>query len=221
MLIHSIFESISGEVGVNIPQGLYCTFIRLQGCNLRCKWCDTKITQYFGGGQEISIEEIVEQVHTTGVVITGGEPLMQRKDLTHLILSLEDAGKTVQIETNGSIEIPFHPEIDCSWIVDYKCPSSGMEKEMLPVPVFAEMCGNSSSLIKFVVDCSYNYQEDLKFVGDTIKKFLDREFYGYFAISPINADPKAVQHMVELIKDEEYRDSVIFSLQLHKLCGLP
>lgn len=101
ILVHSIFETIQGEGPF---QGYPATFIRLAGCNLQCPACDTEYTL---GAKEMSVEEIVyEGIYAPDhiVVITGGEPF--RQDLTNLIQTLLREGFIVQIETNGTIEIP-------------------------------------------------------------------------------------------------------------------
>lgn len=226
MRIHSIFESISGEAGVLIPQGLYCTFIRLQGCNLRCRWCDTKVTQpnvgVGSGAAIITIDEIVKKVETESVIITGGEPLVQSKELIELIDLLESKNKSVQVETNGSIAIP-RDRLTCGWVIDYKCPSSGMVDQMLPMSEIATMTFENESMIKFVIDLEYNNEEDFDFTRERIDDFVRLGYFGYFIISPANASPKALQYMVEKMAEHKYkyRDQIICSLQMHKLCNLP
>lgn len=126
MKVCEIFKSIQGESSY---AGMPCLFIRLTGCNLRCKYCDTKYA-YFEG-EELSEEKIVSEVHHAGinlVEITGGEPLLQ-KEVYHLIKTLLDEGYKVLIETNGSISIK---DIDkrAVIILDIKTPGSGMNKEM-------------------------------------------------------------------------------------------
>ena len=83
MKIAEIFQSIQGE-GKN--QGKPCLFIRLAGCNLHCRWCDTAYAQT--GGTEMSIDTILERVlrlNPSYVCITGGEPLLQADELEQLV----------------------------------------------------------------------------------------------------------------------------------------
>src|SRR5512140_517720 len=73
--ITEIFHSIQGE---SSHAGRPCVFVRLTGCNLRCRWCDSEYT--FTGGQRIELDAVLERVKSYGcelVEITGGEPLAQ------------------------------------------------------------------------------------------------------------------------------------------------
>jgi len=117
-----IFRSIQGE---STRAGEVCVFVRLSGCNLKCSYCDTVYA-----GKEFSImtlSEVVDRVAAFSgdtVEITGGEPLLQSATPT-LAERLVAAGKTVMVETNGSLDIGVLPQ-GCVRIVDVKCPSSGM-----------------------------------------------------------------------------------------------
>ena len=88
MHIIEIYKSLQGESSF---AGLPCVFVRLAGCNLRCAWCDSEYT--FGGGHKMSEDEIVAEVTrlspTCGLVeITGGEPMLQERELLPLIARL-------------------------------------------------------------------------------------------------------------------------------------
>lgn len=119
--ITEIFHSIQGE---SSHVGRPCVFVRLTGCNLRCRWCDSAYT--FTGGEKMELDEIlrkVEAYHCRLVEITGGEPLAQPESLD-LIRRLCDEGHEVLIETSGSISIaPVDPRAKV--ILDLKCPGSG------------------------------------------------------------------------------------------------
>ncbi|HUP44469.1 MAG TPA: 7-carboxy-7-deazaguanine synthase QueE [Thermoanaerobaculia bacterium] len=119
--VTEIFYSIQGE---SSHTGRPCVFVRLTGCNLRCRWCDSEYT--FTGGEKISIEDVVARVKGYGcplVEVTGGEPLAQAESLD-LIRRLCDEGFEVLIETSGSIDIT---PVDrrAKIILDIKCPGSG------------------------------------------------------------------------------------------------
>lgn len=121
MRITEIFHSIQGE---STHAGRPCTFVRLTGCNLRCRWCDSEYT--FTGGEKMTMEEVMARVQSYGcplVEITGGEPLAQSETFD-LITLLCDRGFEVLIETSGSIDIaPVDPRAKI--ILDVKCPGSG------------------------------------------------------------------------------------------------
>jgi 7-carboxy-7-deazaguanine synthase len=119
--ITEIFHSIQGE---SSHAGRPCVFVRLTGCNLRCRWCDSEYT--FTGGEKMSLDAIMERVHGYGcdlVEVTGGEPLAQTESLD-LIRRLCDEKFEVLIETSGSIDIE---PVDrrAKIILDIKCPGSG------------------------------------------------------------------------------------------------
>ena len=100
--VTEIFHSIQGE---STHAGRPCVFVRLTGCNLRCRWCDSEYT--FTGGEKMSIDDVVARVKSYGcelVEVTGGEPLAQ-KEAFDLIARLCDDGFEVLIETSGSIDI--------------------------------------------------------------------------------------------------------------------
>jgi len=121
MRITEIFHSIQGE---SSHAGRPCVFVRLTGCNLRCRWCDSEYT--FTGGEKISLDDVLARVRSYGcklVEITGGEPLAQ-SEAFDLIGKLCDEGFEVLIETSGSIDIT---PVDrrAKIILDVKCPGSG------------------------------------------------------------------------------------------------
>ena len=121
LTVNEIFYSIQGE---SVHSGLPCVFVRLTGCNLRCRYCDTRYA--FSEGQQMTIPEIVARVDAFGgnlVEITGGEPLVQ-KQTPVLVDELLTGGYQVLMETNGSLDID-RVDRRCSRIMDIKCPSSG------------------------------------------------------------------------------------------------
>jgi 7-carboxy-7-deazaguanine synthase len=124
MQITEIYKSLQGE---STYAGLPCIFVRLTGCNLRCTWCDSEYT--FHGGHKMSAEEILAEVSRLGpggslVEITGGEPMLQERELVPLMQRLIDIGNTVLIETSGERLLADVPEKVIK-IVDVKCPDSG------------------------------------------------------------------------------------------------
>ena len=119
--VSEIFHSIQGE---STHAGLPCVFVRLTGCNLRCRWCDTAYA--FEGGKAMSVAEVVAEVGGFGcplVEVTGGEPLLQ-PDAVPLMEELLRRGHRVLLETGGSLSIANVPE-GVLRILDVKCPGSG------------------------------------------------------------------------------------------------
>ena len=104
--------------------GLPCVFVRLAGCHLRCRYCDTEYA--FSDGSQRSIDDILAEVlaHPSDLVeITGGEPLLQKR-VHQLMTQLCDAGKTVLLETSGACDISTcDPRV--IRILDIKTPGSG------------------------------------------------------------------------------------------------
>ena len=123
MLITEIYRSIQGESSF---AGLPCTFVRLTACNLRCTWCDSEYT--FTGGTKMSLEAVESQVirlAPSGLVeFTGGEPMLQERELVPLMERLLARGYTLLLETSGERPLERVPKA-VHKIVDVKCPGSG------------------------------------------------------------------------------------------------
>ena len=124
MQITEIYKSLQGE---STHAGLPCIFVRLTGCNLRCAWCDSEYT--FTGGRKMTAEEIMTEVEGLSpggglVEITGGEPMLQEREVVPLMQGLLQAGYTVLLETSGERPLEKVPAAVIK-IVDVKCPDSG------------------------------------------------------------------------------------------------
>lgn len=119
--VNEIFYSIQGE---STHAGRPCVFVRLTGCNLRCKWCDTEYAFY--EGRQMTIAEVAETVRGYRcelVEVTGGEPLLQ-EGVYPLTEAMLESGKTVMIETLGAVDAGrLDPRV--IKIMDLKCPGSG------------------------------------------------------------------------------------------------
>ena len=124
MQITEIYKSLQGE---STYAGLACVFVRLTGCNLRCSWCDSEYT--FQGGRKMAIEEVADEVSRLSpggglVEITGGEPMLQQKEVVPFMQSLLQQGYRVLLETSGERPLERVPA-EVIKIVDVKCPNSG------------------------------------------------------------------------------------------------
>lgn len=103
MRVSEIFHSIQGEGKLT---GMPSAFIRLAGCNLHCRYCDTPYALNAEDGREMSIAQILSRIHDFAaghVVVTGGEPLLAN-DLEELCVQLHAAGQHVTLETSAIID---------------------------------------------------------------------------------------------------------------------
>jgi 7-carboxy-7-deazaguanine synthase len=120
-----VCETFSSLMGESTLAGAPAFFIRLTGCNLRCRYCDT--TYAYEGGQEMTVARLVDAALAQPArltLVTGGEPLLQAETLP-LLSALADAGCTVFLETNGSLSVAgVDPRVHR--VLDLKCPGSGM-----------------------------------------------------------------------------------------------
>ena len=124
MQITEIYKSLQGE---STYAGLPCIFVRLTGCNLRCSWCDSEYT--FVGGRKMTQQEIFNDIKRLSpneglIEITGGEPLLQGRELFPLMDQLLQTGYHVLLETSGERPLQQVPA-EVIKIVDVKCPDSG------------------------------------------------------------------------------------------------
>lgn len=105
MKIIEIFPSLQGE---GPWTGRPCTFVRLAGCvKPYCPWCDTRYA--LSDGKEMPVDEVLSRIKEhkcASVVITGGEPFMQKDEVAQLHRALIENGFSVQYETSGKAGIP-------------------------------------------------------------------------------------------------------------------
>jgi|SRR5579864_2106258 len=223
MFITEIFKSIQGESSY---AGLPCIFVRLTGCNLRCKWCDTAYA--FHGGTKYSVKEILRRVgefsgHAEGsgrnvrlVEITGGEPLLQL-ETPELARCLLDSGYTVLIETSGERDISQLPR-EVVKIVDVKCPDSG-ESEKFNLENLEGL--DKKDEIKFVIASRRDYDFARAFMAE--HRLPERVHEILF--SPVFADPAGAWPAMDARALAEWilADNlpVRLGLQLHKFVWDP
>jgi len=120
-----VCETFASLMGESTRAGVPAYFIRLMGCNLRCRYCDTAYA--YEGGYEMTVAALVEMARAQPyrlVLVTGGEPLLQAETPV-LLTALLDAGLTTCLETNGSQPIGA-VDARVHRILDVKCPGSGM-----------------------------------------------------------------------------------------------
>lgn len=200
--VTEIFHSLQGEADT---AGLPTVFVRLTGCPLRCRYCDTEYAFYGGGWRSIaSILAAVEPFGTRYVCVTGGEPLAQ-PNAARLLARLCDQGYRVSLETSGAIDAR---DIDGRVIrvFDVKTPGSGeVERNFLP---------NLESLrpeemVKFVICGRADYEWSVEFI-----RAHALEARAQLLFSP-SAGELAPRELADWILAD--RLGVRFQLQLHKI----
>jgi 7-carboxy-7-deazaguanine synthase len=170
MVINEIFYSLQGE---GFLAGVPSFFIRLAGCPLRCRWCDTKYAWDATAGEDSGVAEIVRAVKKwpcRHIVITGGEPMVQ-KALTELVQGLRPAGKHITIETAGIAYIPdmpcdlmsISPKLSNSTPQDAKIAAMH-DRSRLDLAVLGELIEHYDYQLKFVVDS----QDDIAEIQETL-----------------------------------------------------
>jgi len=216
-----IFQSIEGE---GKRAGRPATFIRLAGCNLRCRWCDTTYA-LFGEKEEckyteMSLDDILNRQIKPAVTITGGEPLIA-DGIVELTDELLRMGHEVNIETNGAADIMefmrdlnIHDEDKLFFTIDYKLPSSNEEDKML--------WSNFESLmpwdvVKFVVADDNDFDKMIEIVEKLKRLYAD------MPIIYINAvfGEYDLKKLAERITKEPILENAHMGLQIHKVIWDP
>jgi 7-carboxy-7-deazaguanine synthase len=221
MQITEIYRSIQGESSF---AGIPCTFVRLTACNLRCTWCDSEYT--FTGGKKMSADEVenaVLELSPAGLVeITGGEPMLQERELVPLMERLLARGYTLLLETSGERPLEQVPAA-VHKIVDVKCPGSG-EGGMFRRSNLATLTPRDE--VKFVL----TGREDYEYARDFIRESALEEKAGAVIFSPAfrkvpsrdrdtancELDPRALAEWIL-----EDRLNVRLGLQMHKFIWEP
>lgn len=201
MRVCEIFTSIIGE-GVYI--GRPAIFVRLTGCNLKCEWCDTKYSWKHGFCASIAevYETIVcESVDT--VVITGGEPMVQKYAVSDLVKMLYGK-KKIHLETNGTISIE-HP-----WMYELITISPKKGNEDAGIINDAIMEGKGNVCLKFVVGRSYG-----TWTIDEIKEFLKRIYSCRVVLMPETVNGKVDDEIAKLCWEACVENGWIYSDRVH------
>src|SRR5574344_748653 len=209
MKVIEIFNSIEGE---GLRAGKLATFIRFEGCNCRCSYCDTKYSYENSIFIDMSLNEILFKIKKIGnnlLTITGGEPLIH-DNIEDFIEILNREKYKINIETNGTVPINFLLKYENVFITsDYKCPSSNMEDKM---NLDNLKILRNSDVLKFVVG---DYADLLK-MNDIIKKY---NIVCNIYISPVfgKIEYKEIIEFMKKNRKNLNMDNVTFKLQLHKI----
>jgi 7-carboxy-7-deazaguanine synthase len=176
MHLIELYKSVQGESSF---AGLPCIFVRLAGCNLRCAWCDSEYT--FTGGKPFTSDEIVARIEALApcnlIEFTGGEPMLQARELLPLMDRLLAQNYTLMIETSGERPLAEVPKA-VHKIVDVKCPGAGAAADSFRMENLKAL--NKNDEIKFVLTDRTDYD----FARDFIRTHALEEKVGQILLSP-------------------------------------
>ncbi len=222
MHLIELYKSVQGESSF---AGLPCIFVRLAGCNLRCAWCDSEYT--FSGGKPFSADQILAQIDALApcrlIEFTGGEPMLQARELLPLMQTLLDHGFELMIETSGERPLADVPKA-VHKIVDVKCPGAGAAANSFRL-------GNLDALtpadeVKFVL----TDRRDYEFARDFIREHALETKAGGILLSPaFNKTPSPLRTADNIALDpRNLVDWMLadglparLSLQIHKFIWEP
>jgi len=206
--VNEQFISIQGE-GFYI--GIPCYFIRLQGCDVNCRWCDSKATWDLDGGTMMTFQEIVDHIPNSinHVVITGGEPTLHG-NLWGLIRSIAKNGYSVHIETSGTHYDVLEDLCSLPWAWWI---TLSPKYHRMPENIDTYLLANE---VKWII----TERKDLDIV-DAKWEELERLEQGVplFYLQPVSCEEEAtdlcVQHVIKNA-DRDYR----LSIQIHQYIGV-
>ena len=215
MKISELFFSIQGEGELT---GVPSVFVRTSGCNLRCRWCDTKYASWKPEGENVTINDLLDKVCSypaRHVVISGGEPMIAKgiKDFTRL---LKDSGKHITIETAGTIapngiqcdlaslspklsdSTPKEGDISKEWIDRH-------ESKRLDYGILSEWVNSYNFQLKFVV----SKEEEIKEIQNVISRIEGNVLPEKILLMPEGIDSETVRSrydlLIDLCKENGYR----------------
>ncbi len=201
LLISEIFYSIQGEGEL---VGTPSTFIRLSGCNRNCSWCDTHQREHVT--LNILPEDLAITIQTKNIVITGGEPMLQIKDLLDFIMVAHYNKSHITIETNGDI----FPSDKYMCIAEEALPDLfSVSPKFTNIELFTETIekwdnSDFNVVFKFVVET----EEELDLI-------LSRGFIKPVIIQPCEPEKKIVPILMKRLHELEKRDIRVIP-QTHK-----
>jgi len=205
-----VFESLQGE---STYAGMPCWFVRLAGCNLACTWCDTPAARDSGAGKPVSVAALLERAGRSAAPlaeITGGEPLLQSGCVALARGLLEEAGKTVLVETNGTCDISRLPSQAVA-VMDVKTPGSG-EAGTFDTANLSRLRPHDE--VKFVLTDRADFEWACDFVSR--HDVPVRCAAVHFSVVPGRLDPRVLARWML-----ETPLRVRLQPQLHKQLGLP
>lgn len=207
-----IFRSLQGE-GPKL--GTPSIFLRLGLCNLKCTWCDTPYTWKEGvrDCKEEKVDKIIKKINQlrkgktiTNLVITGGEPLLQQKNLIHLLNDERLSDMDIEFETNGSQKLI--PEMKrfgkrVTFNISPKLKDSGNE----PYNVYFY----PRSVLKFVYVSKKSERLINHFLKENEQDIGDRPIFIMPEGTSVSAMSRKYQHLLNYCLEKGFR----FSPRMH------
>jgi len=225
--VQSIFRSIDGEVNGYAGAGQPSTFVRLSGCNLRCRYCDTVYAQDSAHASlgSMSVEEILQELDGfpgRKVTLTGGEALTQAPQVAELLGQLLRLRYEVTVETNGSISLrktglwcfPRTGDGSVRFVVDYKLPSSGME-DYMDKTIWQDL--TEYDVVKFVVSDNCDFDRAVSIIRSQGSCKASVSFSP--AIDPLAENPMDWPSALadRLATEHHLPRTICYNLQIHKV----
>lgn len=203
LLVNEIFCSLQGE---GVTMGYPAAFLRLTQCNLHCIWCDSKHAWH--EGTELEIDAIIEQIslyRVNRLIVTGGEPLLQKEELDLLLRAIPDWH--IEIETNGTIMPTAYQLARCSFNVSPKLSNAKNERNSTKKEAILQALNSDTvkSSFKFVVNNVADFDEIEQFAIDKDK----------IIIMPQGKNRAEIQATANNIIDEVIRRRYRFLSRLH------
>lgn len=215
MKISELFFSIQGEGELT---GVPSVFVRTSGCNLRCRWCDTKYASWKPEGENVTINDLLNKVCSypaRHVVISGGEPMIA-KGIEEFVHLLKESGKHITIETAGTISpngiqcdlaslspklsdsTPNEGDINKEWIDRH-------ESKRLDYDILSEWVNSYNFQLKFVV----SKEEEIKEIQNVISRIEGKILPEKVLLMPEGIDPDTLRSrydlLIDLCKENGYR----------------
>lgn len=222
MIVNEIFSSVSGEI-THFHQGVFTTFVRLSGCNLKCSYCDTAHTQIQDLTRDARstpdlVFQSIRRFKNNVVCITGGEPLIQMEEVKQLCKLLRRHNYKTYIETNGSVYFKDIQDFADCIVMDYKFD-------------YAHMMRNdniralrNTDVLKFVFSDIAELKQAMTLQAD----YIEHGIVCIFAYSPVLTEKNKLEldtsSIIETINNNNMlnrfmKEKTVLSVQLHKLIG--
>jgi 7-carboxy-7-deazaguanine synthase len=221
LFLIELYKSVQGESSF---AGQPCIFVRLAGCNLRCSWCDSEYT--FSGGKKFSLDQIEDRIAALAPVklveFTGGEPMLQERELLPLMERLLAQNYTLLLETSGERPLAGVPK-EVHKIMDVKCPASG-ESGRFHLPNLETLTERDE--VKFVLSDRVDYE----FARDFIRQHDLAARCGQVLLSPAFTKTPSAERTAEncILNPRELVEWMLadglparLSLQIHKFIWEP